>query len=159
MNQAISPQIKQEASRQTAVSAPNTAPYKMNSEVRWSDCDANQHMRHSAYADMCAHARIGFLNEQGMTPQWFKENGIGPVLFKEQTEYFREAFMNEVMTITVEAGESTGSQKSICIINNVYNAQGELAAKHQVIVGWMDVIKRKVVGLPDIIRQSPIAPE
>lgn len=133
--------------------------YSTQIEVRWADCDANQHMRHSAYADMCAHARIGFLNSIGMTQQWFKENNIGPVLFKEQTEYFREAFMSDIMTISVEAGESTGSKKSVCIVNNVYNSQGELAARHQVVVGWMDTKIRKVMELPDIIKNSALAPE
>jgi acyl-CoA thioester hydrolase len=136
----------------------NDHTYSTQIEVRWADCDANQHMRHSAYADMCAHARVGFLNSLGMTGQWFKENNIGPVLFKEQTEYFREAFMNEIMTITVEAGEPTGSQKSVCIVNNVYNTQGELAARHQVIVGWMNTQIRKIVELPEMIVKSALAP-
>ncbi len=122
-------------------------------EIRWADCDANQHMRHSAYSDLCAHTRIGFLAEIGMTPQWFKENGIGPVLFKEETEYFREVFMGEQVRVTVETGEPTGSTKSVSIVNKVYKPSGELAAQHQVIVGWMDVKKRKVVELPEKIRQ------
>jgi acyl-CoA thioester hydrolase len=122
-------------------------------EIRWADCDANQHMRHSAYSDLCAHTRIGFLAEIGMTPKWFKENGIGPVLFKEETEYFREVFMGEQVRVTVETGEPTGSTKSVSIVNKVYKPSGELAAQHQVIVGWMDVKKRKVVELPEKIRQ------
>ena len=69
------------------------ALYQKEFEVRWADCDANQHMRHSAYADLCAHARVGFMNQIGMTAEWLKEQGLGPVLFKEQTEYFRELFM------------------------------------------------------------------
>jgi acyl-CoA thioester hydrolase len=88
-----------------------------------------------------------------MTPQWFKENGIGPVLFKEETEYFREVFMGEQVRVTVETGEPTGSTKSVSIVNKVYKPSGELAAQHQVIVGWMDVKKRKVVELPEKIRQ------
>lgn len=121
-------------------------------EIRWADCDANQHMRHSAYSDLCAHTRIGFLNQIGMTPQWFKEHGIGPVLFKEQTEYFREVFLGEEVRVSVETGDPTGSNKSVCIINKVYKPNGELAAQHQVVVGWMDVVKRKVVELPQKIR-------
>ena len=31
--------------------------YHKQVEVRWSDIDANQHMRHSAYADLCTHTR------------------------------------------------------------------------------------------------------
>jgi acyl-CoA thioester hydrolase len=129
------------------------ALYEKQIEVRWADCDANQHMRHSAYADFCAHTRVGFLNQIGMTPQWFKEQGIGPVLFKEETEYFREAFMGESLRITVETGEQTGSKKSVSIVNRIYKPNGDLAAQHKVVVGWMDMKKRKVVELPEKILQ------
>ena len=129
------------------------ALYDKSIEIRWADCDANQHMRHSAYSDVCAHTRIGFLDHIGLTAEWFKEQGIGPVLFKEETEYFREAFMGEVLRITVESGEPTGAKKSVRIVNKVYKPNGELAAQHQVVVGWMDVKLRKVVELPKKIQQ------
>lgn len=129
------------------------ALYEKSFEIRWADCDANQHMRHSAYSDLCAHTRVGFLNEIGMTMKWFQQNGIGPVLFKEQTEYFREVFMGEEVKVTVETGEPTGSAKSVCIVNKIYKPNGELAAQHQVVVGWMDIKQRKVVALPEKIHQ------
>lgn len=129
------------------------ALYDKHIEVRWADCDANQHMRHSAYSDFCAHTRIGFLDQIGMTAKWFKEKGIGPVLFKEETEYFRETFLGEVLRVTVETGEPTGSKKSVRIVNKVYKPNGDLAAQHQVVVGWMDVNLRKVVELPEKIQQ------
>lgn len=117
-------------------------------EVRWADCDANKHMRHSAYSDMCAHTRIGFLLHIGMNEEWFKETNLSPVMFKEQTEYFAEIFMGEAVTITIELGPDTGSEKSICWINNMYKEDGTLAAKHQVVVGWMDMKQRRIAQLP-----------
>lgn len=129
------------------------ALYQKEFEVRWSDCDANQHMRHSAYADLCAHTRVGFMNQIGMTGEWLKEQGLGPVLFKEETEYFRELFMGEQVTVTLEPGEPTGSTKSIQVINKVFRQSGELAAVHKAVFGWFDSEKRKVVELPERIRQ------
>jgi len=129
----------------------NEVLYDKSIEVRWSDCDANQHMRHSAYSDMCAHTRIGFLQKIGMDSDWFKMHGIGPVLFREQTEYFAELFMGEMVSVTVELGELTGSSKSVCWVNKLYKQNGDLAAKHQVVVGWMDIKLRKVVKLPSLI--------
>jgi len=122
--------------------------YKKIIEVRWADCDANRHMRHTAYSDMCAHTRVSFLQYIGMNDVWFKESNLSPVIFKEQTEYFAEMFMGEEATITVELGEDTGSEKSVCWINNVYKKDGTLAAKHQVVVGWMDLGLRKIAKLP-----------
>ena len=125
--------------------------YKKVIEVRWSDCDANKHMRHSAYSDMCAHTRIRFLQHIGMDDAWFKESNLSPVMFKEQTEYFAEVFMGEEVTVTIELGEATGSEKSLCWINNLYKKDGSLAAKHQVVVGWMDMKQRKIAQLPLLV--------
>ena len=122
--------------------------YKKVIEVRWADCDANRHMRHTAYSDMCAHTRISFLQNIGMDDAWFKESGLSPVMFKEQTEYFAEMLMGEEVTITIELGQDTGSEKSVCWVNNLYKKDGTLAAKHQVVVGWMDLKQRKIAKLP-----------
>jgi acyl-CoA thioester hydrolase len=122
--------------------------YKKVIEVRWSDCDANRHMRHTAYSDMCAHTRISFLQNIGMDDAWFKESNLSPVMFKEQTEYFAEMHMGDEVTVTIELGEPTGSDKSVCWVNNLYKKDGTLAAKHQVIVGWMNLAQRKIAKLP-----------
>lgn len=130
------------------------ALYTKEFEVRWADCDANNHMRHSAYADMAAHARIGYLTEIGIGPEWLSENNAGPVLFKETTEYFREVKMNEVLSITVETGEPTGSDKTVTLVNNIYKENGELAARVSVLFAWMDIIARKVIVVPEKARQA-----
>ncbi|KZZ46373.1 hypothetical protein A3759_06675 [Thalassolituus sp. HI0120] len=132
----------------------NQALYNKEFEVRWADCDANNHMRHSAYADMAAHARIGYLTEIGIGPEWLSENNAGPVLFKETTEYFREVKMNEVLSITVETGEPTGSDKTVTLVNNIYKENGELAARVSVLFAWMDIIARKVIVVPEKARQA-----
>lgn len=130
--------------------------YQTRIEVRWSDCDANNHMRHSAYADMAAHARVGYLTHIGIGPEWLDQHQIGPVLFKESTEYFREAHMNDVLTITVEAGEATGSEKTVTLVNNIYKSDGELAARVSVLFAWMDTRARKVIIVPEVARQADL---
>lgn len=127
--------------------------FRKQIEVRWSDCDANQHMRHSAYADLCAHTRVGYMISIGMTQQWLKEQGLGPVLFKEETEYFRELFMGEIVEVTVEVGEPTGSAKSVQLVNHIYRQNGELAARHKAVFGWFSTSERKVVELPGVVQQ------
>lgn len=125
-------------------------------EVRWSDCDANKHMRHSAYADMAAHTRVKYLESLGLTDQWMKEHQIGPVLFKETTEYFREAHLSDVLTVNVEAGEPTGSDKTITLVCNLYKSDGELAASVSVLSAWIDLVKRKVVPVPEPVHSAPV---
>lgn len=127
--------------------------YEKSFEVRWADCDANQHMRHSAYADFCGHTRVGFLDSIGLDQAWFNAHRVGPVLFKDETEYQREAHISEVLRVTIEVGEPTGFSKSIQIVQKMYKATGELAAIHRCVVGFMDLEVRKIVALPDVIAE------
>ena len=64
-------------------------------QVLWSQMDANQHMRHSAYADFAAQARLNMLESVGLKLSKLFEYNIGPVLFKEELIYLREVALNE----------------------------------------------------------------
>lgn len=130
--------------------------YSKTFEVRWADCDANNHMRHSAYADMAAHTRVNFLASIGLTDQWLKENQLGPVLFKETTEYYSEVFINEILTVTVEPYLSSGSKKTFTMQSKLYKANGELAARVMIHNALIDLKLRKVVELPGKVLESPI---
>lgn len=131
-----------------------TELFQKNIEVRWADCDANSHMRHSAYSDFCAHTRIAYLEKIGLGMSWCKANNIGPVLFKEETEYKREVHMGEQLTITVESGEPTGFTKSLQMQQFLYKEGGELAASHKCVVAWMDLSIRKIIELPEQVRKD-----
>jgi acyl-CoA thioester hydrolase len=135
-----------------AMNQSNVVLFKKTIEVRWADCDANHHMRHSAYSDFCGHTRVCYLDSIGLTTAWFKQHNIGPVLFKEETEYKREAHLGEQLTVTLETGEPTGFTKSIQMVQHMYKQNGELAAIHRCVVAWMDLEKRKIIELPERIR-------
>ena len=130
----------------------DTTLFDKQVEVRWADCDANQHMRHTAYSDFCAHTRIAFMNSIGLTQAWSQTHRIGPVLFREETEYRQEAHMGDLLRVTVEVGLPTGFSKSIRMQQHLYTEQGEVAAVHHCVIGWMDLDKRKIVELPESIR-------
>ena len=57
-------------------------------EVRWSDLDANQHMRHSAYADLCTHARLGWLAQSGFAGGEFARWAWGRCCFRKAPSIF-----------------------------------------------------------------------
>lgn len=134
----------------------NQAPimFSKEIEVRWADCDANNHMRHSAYSDFCAHTRIGFLEQIGLGMDWCQNNHIGPVLFKEETEYAREVHMGEVLTVTISGVAHTGFTKSVQLSQQILKQNGEVAALHKCVVAWMDLEKRKIIELPEPIKKS-----
>lgn len=127
--------------------------YEKLVEVRWADCDANKHMRHSAYADFCTHARIGFFDLKEVNAQYLKQQGLCIVLFKEQTEYFQETFMGDVLRVTVEPVQEKILQKSFGVMAKIYLPSGVLAAQNEVVIGFMDVNLRKIVLIPEKITQ------
>ena len=51
-------------------------------QVLWAQIDANQHMRHSAYADFAAQARLMMLEEAGLGPAVLYKMNIGPLMFR-----------------------------------------------------------------------------
>ena len=69
--------------------------YKIEFHSKWSDFDANQHMRHSAYNDYAAEARLRFLKDHGFSVDVMKKNNVGPVIFTENTVFRREIGLGE----------------------------------------------------------------
>lgn len=73
-----------------------TIPY----EVRWTDIDANRHVRYSAYIDAAAELRYRFFKEHNLSPEEFDKLGAGPVYTSLTANFFREVFLGETLTIT-----------------------------------------------------------
>lgn len=113
-------------------------------EVRWADCDANQHVRHSAYADFCTHARIEWLRANGFGFAQFQQQQFGPVIFKESTEYFKEVRMSERLSIALCMAAMADDASRFSIRHDLYRTDGQLAARHEVSGAWLDLVERKL---------------
>ncbi|WP_033316873.1 acyl-CoA thioesterase [Pontibacter roseus] len=124
-------------------------PHTYTGKVMWSHLDANMHMRHSAYADFAAQARIEALEQLGLDLKTFQRLHIGPILFREETTYLREVGINEELNVTTELikGRRDGSRWSIR--HEIIKADGVKAAVIVVEGAWLDVLKRKLAVLPD----------
>ena len=115
----------------------------------WSHLDANMHMRHSAYADFAAQARIEILDEMGLDMKTFQKLHIGPILFREETTYLREVGVNEVVTVTTELFKAKKDGSRWSIRHEMFKADGVKAAVIIVEGAWIDVLKRKLATLPE----------
>ncbi len=69
-------------------------------KVIWSMVDANMHLRHSAYADFAAQARLEVLNQSGFTAEMMEQLQVGPILFREELIYMREVRPNDTIKVT-----------------------------------------------------------
>jgi acyl-CoA thioester hydrolase len=122
-------------------------------QVLWSQMDVNQHMRHSAYADFAAQARLNMLESIGLKLAKFFEFKIGPVLFKEELIYLREIGINEHIKITCEIIKSRPDGSRWSIRHELYRSDGIKAAVITVDGAWIDTTKRKLAVLPPALSQ------
>lgn len=122
-------------------------------EVRWADCDANQHVRHSAYADFCTHARIEWLRAHGFGFEQFQQQAFGPVIFKESTEYFKELKMSERLDVVVSIAGMSEDGSRFRIRHDMYKEDGRQAARHEVFGAWFDLRSRKLMAPPTALAE------
>ncbi len=117
-------------------------------KVMWSQIDSNNHLRHSAYADFGAQARLQILEKMGFNSSVLETLKIGPILFREELIYMREIKINETVKITCELTKCRidGSRWSFKQI--VFKEDGTEAAIINVDGAWIDITKRKLTGLP-----------
>ncbi|RXZ44374.1 acyl-CoA thioesterase [Crenobacter cavernae] len=123
-------------------------------EIRWSDIDANRHMRHSAYADLCTHARVEWLQATGFGADYFARHGFGPVLFKESTEYLREARLGDRLTVDVELLGASADAARWRFRQTMRRDDGVAVAVHEVAGAWLDLAARKLIAPPDAMQAA-----
>ena len=119
--------------------------------VMWAQIDANQHMRHSAYADIAAHARVMLMDELGLTAQLFLKNHLGPVLFREELIYLKEVNMSEKISVSCQLVKCKRDGSKWSLRHQIMKSSGEIAAIINVDGAWIDLVKRKITGLPEDI--------
>jgi acyl-CoA thioester hydrolase len=117
-------------------------------QVIWSQIDANQHMRHSAYADVAAQARLTMLDQIGLSPKTLFQHKIGPILFKEELFYLREVAINDFIKVTCEVIRARADGSRWAIRHEIYRSDGIKAAIINVEGAWIDMEKRKLTILP-----------
>jgi acyl-CoA thioester hydrolase len=117
-------------------------------QVLWSQIDANQHMRHSAYADVAAQARLNMLESLDLKPTKLFDFKIGPVLFKEELAYLREVTLNDNIKVTCEVTQSRPDGSRWSIRHELYRSDGIKASVIMVHGAWIDMEKRKLAVLP-----------
>lgn len=117
-------------------------------QVIWAQIDANRHLRHSAYADLCAQARSNMLMEVGLPLDQIAERNIGPVLFREELIYLREIHLNDVVKVRVMMCKYNTANSRFSFLHEIYRSDNTKCAAVTVDGAWMDIVKRKLTILP-----------
>lgn len=122
--------------------------FKVDFKTRWADFDANIHMRHTAYNDYCAEARMRYFNEFNITVQDFAKEKVGPILFEENTKFLKEIHMGEDISVNLKIIGLSENSERWKIQHEVFNASGKLSAIITVYGAWLDLVKRKLIAPP-----------
>lgn len=118
-------------------------------KVMWSQVDANMHLRHSAYADFAAQARLQILETLGFNADLLEKLKIGPILFREELIYMREVRPSDTVRITCVLTKCRKDGSRWSFRQELYRGDGIQAALINVDGAWIDTEKRKLTGLPE----------
>ena len=117
-------------------------------KVMWSQIDANMHLRHSAYADFAAQARLQILENLGFTSDLLEKLKIGPILFREELIYMREIRPSDSVKVTCVMTHCRKDGSRWSFSQEIFRGDGIKAAQVNVQGAWVDMVKRKLTGLP-----------
>lgn len=117
-------------------------------------------MRHTAYNDYCAQARLMYFEEINMPFDKLIDMNVGPILFREDTRFFKEIRMNEAFDVGFAISKLRRDGSKWSFRHNIYTKEGDLSAKIEVEGAWLDLIRRKTVVPPkelgDLLIQGPM---
>ena len=120
---------------------------------RWADMDLNQHMRHSAFADWAAFARVEWLNANGFTIRKLVEQKLVPILFEDRTRYLNEILLGDQIHIELQlAGANRdGSQ---WFLRHIFRRDATVCAVYEAKGAWFSVATRRVVAPPPALLEA-----
>lgn len=114
----------------------------------WGMMDSNGHLANTAYLNLAADVRMAFFADHGFPPTEFRRLAIGPVIRKDELEYFREIGLHDTVTVTHAVLAMTADGARFVIENEIWSAKGERAATVKSTGGWLDLRARKLIAPP-----------
>jgi acyl-CoA thioester hydrolase len=114
----------------------------------WGDMDFNSHMKNTAYLDKSADVRQMYLIEHGFPVEEFLRLQIGPVIRKDELEYFKEVRLQEPITVTYALAGHAPDGSRFLLRHEIFRGDGELSARVTSAGGWMHLVERRLVAPP-----------
>lgn len=115
----------------------------------WGDMDFNSHMRNTAYLDKSADVRMMFFSENGFPMVEFMRRRLGPVVMRDEVEYFKEVGLLDPLRVTLTGAGLSEDGSRFKIRNEFYLLSQKLAARVTSSGGWLDLSTRKLVAPPE----------
>ena len=125
------------------------APFEKTLYARWGDMDFNGHMKNTAYLDAGADVRMMFFAENGFSMREFEKRRFGPVILRDELEYYRELRLLEPVRVTLLAAGFSEDGVRFKLVNEFFRADGARAARVVSTGGWLNLDTRKVTPPPE----------
>ena len=125
--------------------------YVKKATAGWGDMDFNAHMRNTAYLDKAVDVRMAFFAEHGLPMSELRRLGVGPVVQKDEIEYYREVGLLDELTITLALAGTAEDGSRFRLRNEFFRADGKPVAKLTSTGGWLDLATRKLVAAPPAV--------
>jgi len=138
-------------SHRRALGQPKPGKYMRTFDARWSDMDANGHMRNTAYLDKAVDVRHMFMSDSGFPPAEFMRLGVGPIVMKDELSYFKELRLQQRMEVTLELAGSSEDGSRFLLRHEVTHGDGTLGARITSTGGWLNLGQRTLVKPPAAI--------
>ena len=125
-------------------------------QVAWAHLDANGHMANTAYLDIVVDVRFMYFSERGFPPAEFHRLGIGPVVRRDEVDYYRELRLMQQVTVNMQLAGVSEDVSRFKLRHEIRREDGELAARVTTLAGIFDLGSRKLIappqGLADALR-------
>jgi len=122
--------------------------YQTDFYARWADMDFNGHMKNTAYLDYAADSRMLFFKENGFPMVKFFELQIGPVVFKDSIEYYKEMFMYQEFTVRLNLKKMSDDGSKFTLVNEFVRPDQKMSAVLTTEACWFSLSKRKPTAPP-----------
>lgn len=127
--------------------------YRKTLIAGWGDMDFNSHMRNTAYLDKSADVRMMYFSDRGFPMSEFRRLRLGPVVMKDEIEYFREFHLLDEMDISMRLSGLSEDGSRMMLRNEFYRGS-TLAARVTSTAGWFDLEQRKLVVPPPALLEA-----
>jgi acyl-CoA thioester hydrolase len=115
----------------------------------WADMDFNSHMRNTAFLDRAADVRMMFFADNGFPMSEFVRLKLGPVIMRDEVEYFREIGLLDSFSVTLELAGLAADGSRFLMRNVALRGEGKACGKVTSAGGWLDLEARRLVVPPD----------
>ncbi len=127
--------------------------FKRDLQIRWADIDANIHMRHSVYYEVCAEMRMGILKEVGLTMSKMQELKVLPIIFREECEFLKEIKHEDEIVVDVAICKLSKDYRKFSFRHQFIRGE-EVCAISEMDGAWLDHRVRKITVPPQVTIDS-----